>query len=115
MTYVCGEREEGEEAKGSSVLCSSYAMKDAQSPEGTQRDAAAGLKSCAPSSMSSFSVCLQDHSWARMESSKTKNVLIATKNQSPIFKHLCKEDGREEEEEEEETGFGYNLEVMWAC
>lgn len=43
--------------------------------------------------------------------SGTKNVLTATKKGSPIFKHLCKEDGREEEE----AGFGYGLEVMWAC
>lgn len=42
-----------------------------------------------------------------MENSKTKNVLTATKNRSPIFKHLCKEDGREEQEE---AGFGYSLE-----
>lgn len=98
------------EVKGSPVPCSSYAMKDTQSPEGTWRGAAAGIESCAPSSMPSFPVCLRDHSWARMESSKTKSVLTATKNRSPIFKHLCKEGGWEEE-----AGFGYSLEVMWAC
>lgn len=111
LKVLCDTCLRWKEVKGSPVPCSSYAMKDTQSPEGTWRGAAAaGIESCAPSSMPSFPVCLRDHSWARMESSKTKNVLTATKNRSPVFKHLCKEGGWEKE-----AGFGYSLEVMWAC